>query len=214
MKRIKDMENNPQKSLVERYIIGLKAAYNERGGQEEWAVFENVVEGASEENLQRVKELYPNVPSTLIELLSYVDGTYFRTYKDEKICLYFLGSRLEEYPYYLLSSEKIAKNVNLASDYYSDYVNREFDPEDIPIDDRIIDDASQMRWLHFSDCMNNGGTSQLFIDFNPSPLGKVGQVIMFLHDPDCIEVIADSFDEYLQKMIDGEYGFICEDDLI
>ena len=99
MKRIKDMENNPQKSLVERYIIGLKAAYNERGGQEEWAVFENVVEGASEENLQRVKELYPNVSSTLIELLSYVDGTYFRTYKDEKICLYFVGSRVEEYPY-------------------------------------------------------------------------------------------------------------------
>ena len=66
----------------------------------------------------------------------------------------------------------------------------------------------------FLDCMNNGGTSRLFIDFNPSPLGKVGQVIMFLHDPDCIEVIADSFDECLQKMIDGEYGFICEDNLI
>ena len=28
------------------------------------------------------------------------------------------------------------------------------------------------------------------------------------------EEIADSFDECLQKMIDGEYGFICEDNLI
>lgn len=211
MKNIKEIENNPNKSPVERYILGLKAAYINRGGEVEWEIFEKVVEGASEENIHRIKDLYPDVPDSLIELLSYIDGTYFRKYKDEKICLYLLGSRLNEYPYYLLSSEEIVANENLASDYYSDYVNREFDPSDIPVDDRIIDDASKMRWLHFSDCMNNGGTSQLFIDFSPSPSGKIGQIVMTLHDSDCIEVIADSFDEYLEKLMNRDFDFIVED---
>lgn len=211
MKSIQNIENIPQKSLVERYIGGLRAAYLERGGKEEWDIFEKVVEGACEENLRRIKELYPAVPASLIELLSYVDGTYYRMYKDEEICLYFLGSSLEEYPYYLLSSKEMIENENLASDYYSDYVNREYDPSDVSIDDKIIDDSSQMRWLHFSDCMNNGGTSQLFIDFNPSSTGKVGQVVMFLHDPDRIEVIADSFDEYLENMLNTDLNFINEE---
>ena len=68
-----------------------------------------------------------------------------------------------------------------------------------------------MCWLHFSDCMNNGGTSKLFIDFSPSSKGVKGQVVRYLHDPDKITVIADSFDEYLQMLMDNGYNFINED---
>lgn len=68
-----------------------------------------------------------------------------------------------------------------------------------------------MKWLHFSDCMNNGGTSQLFIDFSPSVKGIKGQVVRFLHDPDEIQVIADSFDDYLQMLIDNGIDFVNED---
>jgi len=35
-------------------------------------------------------------------------------------------------------------------------------------------------WLCFSDCMNNRGTSSLFIDFDPTPEGTVGQIVRFL----------------------------------
>ena len=56
--------------------------------------------------------------------------------------------------------------------------------------------------------MNNGGTSSLFLDFNPTSEGKVGQVVRFLHDPDSFKVIADSFDEYLQKLMNKDYDFI------
>jgi cell wall assembly regulator SMI1 len=55
--------------------------------------------------------------------------------------------------------------------------------------------------------MNNGGTSSLFIDFNPSAFGKKGQIVRFLHDPDNYKVIANSFDDYLQMLIDGNYSF-------
>ena len=70
-----------------------------------------------------------------------------------------------------------------------------------------------MCWLHFSDCMNNGGTSRLFLDFSPSAKGTKGQIVRFLHDPDELAVIADSFDEYLEMLMDDEYDFITEETL-
>ena len=199
------------RDIVKRYIEGLEQAYDNNGGSEQWEEFLNVKEGASSEQIQKIKELFPEVPDSLVELLQYADGTYHRMYGNTNICLYFLGSNLEEYPYYLLSSEQMIENETLAQSWYGDYVDRDFDPEEIPIDDRIIDDASKMKWLHFSDCMNNGGTSQLFLDFSPSESGVSGQVVMFVHDSDRLEVIANSFDEYLENMIKWEYDFIQED---
>lgn len=199
------------KDIVRRYIEGLEQAYLNNGSENKWREFVNVKEGASSENIARIKELFPDVPESLLELLEYADGTYFRKYGNITIRLYFLGSELEEYPYYLLSSEEIVENKSLAQEWYSDYVNREFDPDDIPVDDRIIDDAGKMKWLHFSDCMNNGGSSQLFIDFSPSESGTIGQIVMFVHDSDRIEVIANSFDEYLEKMIKWEFNFIVDE---
>lgn len=199
------------KDIVRRYIEGIEQAYLSNGSEEKWNEFVNVKEGASSENLTQIKQIFPEVPESLLELLQYADGTYHRVYGNTTIQLYFFGSTLEEYPYYLLSSEEIIENQSLAQKWYSDYVNREFDPDDIPVDDRIIDDANKMKWLHFSDCMNNGGSSQLFIDFSPSACGTIGQIVMFVHDSDRIEVIADSFDEYLEKMIQWEFNFIVDE---
>ena len=50
--------------------------------------------------------------------------------------------------------------------------------------------------------MNNGGSSALFSDFTPSRSGKPGQIIRFLHNPDELIVIADSFNVYLQLTMD------------
>lgn len=56
--------------------------------------------------------------------------------------------------------------------------------------------------------MNNGGSSQLFIDFSPSSKGTKDQIVRYLDDADEFEVIADSFDEYLQMLMDGGYDFL------
>lgn len=73
-------------------------------------------------------------------------------------------------------------------------------------------DVDKLKWLNFSDCMNNGGTSSLYIDFTPSEQGKKGQVIRYLHDPDELQVIADSFDEFLEMLVNNGIQFIHEDD--
>jgi hypothetical protein len=195
--------------IAEQYIAGLKKAYFENNGGVIWEHFEKIKHGLAEAHVQRLKELYPDIPDALISLLKYVDGTYWQEYEGEKIVFYFLGSDMEEYPYYLLSSGEMIENHDVAVKYYSDYIEREY--EEVEIDEKITDTAKDLKWLHFSDCMNNGGTSQLFIDFSPSAKGTKGQIVRFLHDPDEFSVIADSFEEYLQMLMDKEYDFINED---
>ncbi|MDQ1160711.1 hypothetical protein QE422_001079 [Chryseobacterium sp. SORGH_AS 447] len=194
---------------AEQYIAGLKKAYDENQGKESWDHFEKIKHGLAEENTQKLKTLYPEIPEALIDLLKYVDGTYWREYEGEKIAFYFLGSDMEEYPYYLLSSGEIIENHDLAFRYYADYIEGKY--EGVDIDEKITVTAKNLNWLHFSDCMNNGGTSQLFIDFSPSENGKRGQIVMFVHDPDEFTVIADSFEDYLKMLMANGYDFINEE---
>ena len=193
-------------SIVQNYIIGLKNAYLQNSGIEEWNHFEKVIRGAKMENIDRIRHIYPETPSALMDILKYVDGTYWRKYGEDEITFFMLGSDVNEYPYYLLSSKEIIENQNKAKEYFSDYIDRRYDGVDI--DEKITNESASINWLHFSDCMNNGGTSQLFIDFSPSEKGKKGQVVRFLHDPDEFIVIADSFEDYLKLLMDNEYNFI------
>ena len=197
------------KELARAYFDGLKAAYYRYGGQEMWDRFASVVHGADQRDLDRLTALYPDIPESLVELLKLVDGTYYREYPRDKVLLYFLGSDYEGYPYYLLSARQMVETRHEAKEFFDYFVTREYD--DIPVDEGVCDDLDKLDWLHFSDCRNNGGTSQLFIDFSPSVKGKKGQVLRFLHDPDEMVVVADSFDEYLQMLIDNEFDFINED---
>lgn len=164
-------------------------------------------QGTEKDDMDELRRQYPDIPKSLLELLGIVDGTYWREYGGEKFGIYLLGSDIEGYPYYLLSSAQMSNQEEM--DWLQDYISREFG--DIEIDERITDQTDNLCWLHFSDCMNNGGTSQLFVDFSPSTDGIKGQIVRYLHDPDKIEVIADSFDDYLEMLMEQEYDFINED---
>ena len=194
---------------TEKYLLGLKKGYFDNGAKDTWEHFEKIKQGSTKANIEKLTRAYPNIPDELISLLEYVDGTYWKEYAGEKIAFYLLGSDVDEYPYYLLSSDEILQNQNQAIDYYSDCIERKYDQ--VEVDDKITTKANSLKWLHFSDCMNNGGTSQLFIDFSPSSEGKSGQVVRFLHDPDEFKVIAESFEDYLNDLINNDYDFIHED---
>jgi hypothetical protein len=203
--------------LTEKYINGLKKAYFDNNFPTDWEHFEMVKHGASKEDILKIKAEYPSAPDSLFDLLEYVDGTYHREYQGKEIAFYFLGSDVDEYdlPYYLLSSEQILEEAKLRAEYsygldeHLDWVNEHGYYE--LYDDKLTDDPDKARWLCFSHCMNNGGFSVLYIDFSPSEKGKVGQVVRFLHDPDQYKVIADSFDDYLEMLMDNDYRFISED---
>lgn len=199
------------------YIEKLKAAYENCGLKKNWDGLEKIATGITDDNKQKLLSEYPEFPDTLMQILQKIDGTYWRKYGNKKITYYFFGSDVDEgeYPYYLFSAEQmleqkdVAKNFADLIEYFLENVENAYE---LYFDDRIQTDVSKMKWLCFSDCMNNGGTSSLYIDFTPSEKGTKGQIIRYLHDPDELKVIANSFDEYLDMLIKNGFKFINEYD--
>ncbi|MGB9101011.1 MAG: SMI1/KNR4 family protein [Stenotrophomonas indicatrix] len=193
-------------NLVDRFLSGLIPRLPEDDAPQ-WAW----TEGASEADLQRLRAQWPQVPDSLVELLSRVDGTHFRDYPKGEVCVLMLGSDVGDYPYYLRSIAQIFEDQQQWDDsirsIYEEWLEEE--PEILGVG--IDADLPMSRRLCFSHCMNNGGTSMLYLDFDPAPGGSVGQVVRYLHDPDSYAVIAPSFDAYLQQLIDRDYSFLDEE---
>jgi hypothetical protein len=192
----------PHVNIVEAYLKGLESHLPEEDkSQLAYA------HGATNAQLANLKDHYPGCPDSLIQLLSRINGTYWQTYGDHEIAVLILGSDVSEYPYYLKSVDQIIAGGGFNASIREMYADYFAEMEDL-VGEGIDPDINIDRWLCFSDCMNNGGTSQLFLDFNPSPPGTPGQVVRFLHDPDSFKVIAKSFDDYLQMLIEKDYNFI------
>ena len=193
--------------LADRYFEGLKELMTD----EQIEKFE-IIPPASEDDILCLKKLYPDCPESLLDLWRIKTGTYHEEIDGVYVLIPVLNSDVGEGedPYYLKScvqiSEEAEKNYNKQSIeeiYGKDWINE--NSEDF--DKRIRINIPQNKWLNFADCINNGGTSQLFIDFDPADKGVKGQIIRYLHDPDSYAVIADSFDEYLKNIIGEEYPF-------
>ena len=195
-------------NIVDHYLEGLRQAMP----LEPLAELA-LASGASAAQLDSLRQAYPLCPDSLLRLLGQYNGTYYQDYAGGRVLVYMLGSDVFEYPYYLSSVERILKdgqaNQRSIADIYGHYL--EEDPG--MVEARIDAGIQQGQRLCFSHCMNNGGSSRLYIDFAPTAAGKVGQVVRFLHDPDNYQVIADSFDAYLQMLIDDGYAFLGDDNV-
>lgn len=199
------------------YIQKLKKAYIKCGFEKEWSHLMDIANGITIENKKELISEFPEIPESLINILEKIDGTYYRKYGNEEVTYYFFGSDVDkgEYPYYLFSAKDILENKDSASNFGDLFYYFLEEPDEIYgpfVDEKIQMNADKLKWLNFSDCMNNGGTSSLFIDFTPSPKGIKGQIIRYLHDPDELKVIANSFDEFLDMLMNNEFKFIHEDD--
>ena len=202
--------------IIENYFKEIENKYKDLGLYMKWNHFWKAKEGVSKIEREELLKVFPEIPESLLKMLNKVDGTYWREYAGEKFTQYLFGSDVDggEYPYYLLSTREIIDDKEIANNFYDlfYYATEEPDENYGPfIDEKISTDVNQLKWIHFSDCMNNGGTSQLFIDLTPSEKGKKGQIIRYLHDPDELKVIADSFDEFLRILMKNGMIFLHED---
>ncbi len=79
-------------NIAQEYFDGLKKAYFENGGKKQWKHFETIMQGASKEDLENLRFIYPDIPDSLLHLLEIVDGTYWRKYDKGEVTLLFLGT--------------------------------------------------------------------------------------------------------------------------
>lgn len=193
-------------TVVERYLQGLEQALPPESRQRLGQAL-----GATPAQLEALRAAYPQVPDSLLALLRRINGTYWQDHGGVMLQELILGSDVFEYPYYLLSVEQMLaerRRTDSILQVYDGYLD-EF-PELIGAG---IDPALPMdRRLCFSHCMNNGGTSLLYLDFDPAPGGTEGQVVRFLHDPDSYAVIAPSFERYLEQLMEDGYAFVFDED--
>lgn len=195
------------------YLSALQTAYRQTGQAETWNEMMRLSHGISEAEKQALYAEYPLFPESLMQMLERIDGTYYRAYPDGEVTEYFFGSDVDDgtYPYYLYSFQDIMEHKNCAAffaDLFYDFFVEPDADYGIYVDDRIRNDPEHLKWLRFSDCMNNGGTSSLYIDFTPSEKGTPGQIVRFLHDPDELRVIAESFDAFLDMLVRNGMRFL------
>ena len=197
------------------YLKKLQEAYYERGGKEVWDTLMSKAHGISPDDRAELIAEYPDIPASLLQILDRIDGTYYRTYGDEEFCTYFFGSDVEDgtYPYYLHAYNDIMEDRERVQDFDDVFKAHLQYPDDdmLYVTDKVLCEPEKMKWLCFSHCMNNGGTSSLYVDFTPSEKGTAGQIVRFLHDPDNVEVIADSFDAFLDMIVENGLGFVSSE---
>ena len=73
-----------------KYLQGLRQAFADHDGAELWERFERVRRGATPEEIERLKKAYPKVPEGLVELLEFVNGTYYQTFAGVANCCFTL----------------------------------------------------------------------------------------------------------------------------
>ncbi|MRG44068.1 SMI1/KNR4 family protein [Chitinophaga sp. SYP-B3965] len=195
------MEN---KNIIQQYLNGLQTHLSE---DDKKAL--SYAYGAMDSQIARLKDQYPECPDSLLQLLMQINGTYGQHYGDQDIFVLIFGAEVDltEYPYYLRSVEQILEGSDFNKSIRETY-GEHFESMPGLVEPGIDPDVDMDRWLCFSYCVNNGGTSMLYLDFNPLPGGTRGQVVRYLHDPDSFKVIAGSFDEYLQMVMDKDYSFL------
>lgn len=194
--------------IVDHYLAGLRHALPPAPRQRLAAAV-----GADAAQLHSMLQAFPDCPASLLALLSQINGTHWDDDDDGGTAVLVLGAdaAMGSYPYFLRSVEQILEERQL---YPDSIVEIHGDPPadaGVVLDSRIDAHASGRKRLCFAHCMNNGGTSMLYLDFAPGTGGVAGQVIRFLHDPDEYRVIAASFDDYLQLQINQEYCFVDPD---
>ena len=187
-------------NLAATYLNALKKISLERNIKDFAVTF-----GATKDDIEALRRAWPDVPQSLVDILSELDGTYYRKYGDEEVCLVVFGGIM---PYYLNSVAQILEYDNRYS--IADIYGEEYAGE---IAGKGIDPKRPLsQMLHFSDCTNNGGSSSLYIDFNPAKGGLKGQIVRFVHDPDEYSVIAPDFDSFLQDNLESDFDFVEEEE--
>lgn len=194
--------------IVDQYLAGLRHALPPAPRQRLMSAV-----GASAAQLHSLLQAFPNCPASLLALLSQINGTHWDDDDDGGTAVLVLGAdaAMGSYPYFLRSVEQILEDRQLYPDSIVEMYGGPPGDEGVVLDGRIDAQASGSERLCFAHCMNNGGTSMLYLDFAPGTGGVAGQVIRFLHDPDEYRVIAAGFDDYLQLQIQQEYVFVDPD---
>lgn len=149
--------------------------------------------GASEDRLAAFEtEMDVRLPEDFREFYKCKDGSGYAFH-----ILYPGDAEREECtPFYMMSLDEIRETKQYfcerdekLSEYYSAEEISKLDPEIKPY-------LFHKPWIPFATMA--GGSLYLMLDFDPSEQGSYGQIIIYVHDPDFVYFITDTFTHLLK----------------
>jgi len=188
-------------NTVDEYINGLEKIYKEKKGEDI-----KFISHTSKNDINLIKKNYPDVPNEYIKFLKKTDGIIKKNEEDFFHSPVMFSIWQGHTTYAMCGIKEILKHAErkkeTLAEMYPWFLEASLDDIEsaaeeidlyIPIGERLL----------FAD----DGTFQLYIDLNPSPVGKVGQIIAYFHDPDSYSLICNSFSELLKESINTNFEY-------
>ena len=185
-------------TIHERYMSDISRVY--RGLVPDlWTVIQSEWKGVSSKEWMDLLRRYPNTPEGLSFLLNVVNGTYQKEYTSLKVtfpmCMY------DDKQFYLLSARQMLEfDLHGREVMNMDILGPDIKPSQVRA-------ASKQRDLCLFAATGEGEqASRLYIDYNPTKSGHVGQVLYFNGEDHTVTVLAPSFGEALLVLMKQESG--------
>ena len=185
-------------TIHERYMSDISRVY--RGLVPDlWTVIQSEWKGVSSKEWMDLLRRYPNTPEGLSFLLNVVNGTYQKEYTSLKVtfpmCMY------DDKQFYLLSARQMLEfDLHGREVMNMDILGPDVKPSQVRA-------ASKQRDLCLFAATGEGEqASRLYIDYNPTKSGHVGQVLYFNGEDHTVTVLAPSFGEALLVLMKQESG--------
>ncbi len=185
-------------TIHERYMSDISRVY--RGLVPDlWAVIQSEWKGVSSKEWMDLLRRYPNTPEGLSFLLNVVNGTYQKEYTSLKVtfpmCIH------DDKQFYLLSARQMLEfNLHGREVMNMDILGSDVKPSQVRA-------SSKQRDLCLFAATGEGeNASRLYIDYNPTKSGHVGQVLYFNGEDHTVTVLAPSFSEALLVLMKQESG--------
>ena len=185
-------------TIHERYMSDISRVY--RGLVPDlWAVIQSEWKGVSSKEWMDLLRRYPNTPEGLSFLLNVVNGTYQKEYTSLKVtfpmCMY------DDKQFYLLSARQMLEfDLHGREVMNMDILGPDVKPTQVRA-------TSKQRDLCLFAATGEGeNASRLYIDYNPTKSGHVGQVLYFNGEDHTVTVLAPSFSEALLVLMKQESG--------
>ena len=181
-------------TIHERFMTDIYSIY--RGVVPDlWSAIKSEWKGISSQEWMRLLQRYPDTPEGLSFLLNIVNGTYQQEYTSMKVT--FPMFLYEGKRFYLLSARQM-----LEFDLHGrDVMNMDIlGPDTKP--SQIRSASKQRNLCLFATTGEGEEASRLYLDYNPTKSGHVGQVLYYNGDTHMLEVLGPSFSHALLEIMD------------
>ena len=181
-------------TIHERFMTDIYSIY--RGVLPDlWSAIKKEWKGISSQEWMRLLQRYPDTPEGLSFLLNIVNGTYQQKYTSMKVT--FPMFLYEGKRFYLLSARQMLEFDLQGRDVMNmDILGPDTKPS------QIRSASKQRNLCLFATTGEGKEASRLYLDYNPTKSGHLGQVLYYDGDTHMLEVLGPSFSHALLEIMD------------